>query len=428
LSIATKIAIVREAYSVPKNIKPVARKYNISPSNLRRWFQLFFEKQTIDELALSVVRPREEYKDCGLLGKKRRVAKRTRKNGAGRKKVFSEALIQQLKSWFDMRRQENLSVTLRLIAAEAKRFDPTVLDLRREQLKHRLYRLLASWDISWRRCTHKAQNTRHNIAICTDFVNYVKSKVRILGIDYANIYNVDETNVPFSQEHKHTYAERGSRTVGIKGSNTAQRCTVMLGANMTGDRKLTPFVIFKGVNSRGGTVRREVEGKVGYPRMLEYGVQPKAWMDESLMLEWIDKVWKPHTTTIGSLTYLLLDECTVHMTDSVREAFTSCNTCIDFIPGGHTSKLQPMDLGVNKPFKDYLRNAFDDWLIDNMHHKPKRHDASKWIEQAWDSIKISTIKNSFRHAGLQLLPDDEGADDMSVDDDEDPGFDPLSMN
>jgi hypothetical protein len=110
-------------------------------------------------------------------------------------------------------------------------------------------------------------------------------------------------------------------------------------------------------------------------------VQAKAWIDEALMLEWIAKVWKPHNAMYGNpLTYLLLDECTVHKMEPVKEAFLNCNTHVDLFPGGYTGRLQPMDVGCNKPFKDYLTEEFDDWLIDNMNKKPKRTDVSGWIE------------------------------------------------
>ena len=37
---------------------------------------------------------------------------------------------------------------------------------------------------------------------------------------------------------------------------------------------------------------REVRGR-DYPADMIFLVQKKAWMDEDLMLEWIDHVWQP---------------------------------------------------------------------------------------------------------------------------------------
>ena len=32
------------------------------------------------------------------------------------------------------------------------------------------------------------------------------------------------------------------------------------------------------------------------------------------------------------------------------------------IPGGLTKKLQPLDIAVNKPFKDQLRAKWENWM------------------------------------------------------------------
>lgn len=69
------------------------------------------------------------------------------------------------------------------------------------------------------------------------------------------------------------------------------------------------------------------------------------------MLHCLDVVWRPCVEK-NRITFLLLDECRTHMTEEVRRAFEACRMEIDFIPGNFTNKLQPLDVGVNKPFKD----------------------------------------------------------------------------
>jgi DDE superfamily endonuclease len=86
---------------------------------------------------------------------------------------------------------------------------------------------------------------------------------------------------------------------------------------------------------------------------MEFGVQEKAWMDKPLMLEWIEKIWKPEVKD-KQQAYLILDECRTHLTKSDQNAFAACQTEIELIPGGYTSKLQPMDVGINIPFKNNI--------------------------------------------------------------------------
>jgi hypothetical protein len=86
-----------------------------------------------------------------------------------------------------------------------------------------------------------------------------------------------------------------------------------------------------------------------------------------------------------------------------------------------------MDLGCNKPFKNYVRNEFDKWLVENMHQKPKRYDVAGWIEKGWDTVKIETIANSFHRAGLIRYNDIDWDTSLDIDDDVDPSHDPLGL-
>ena len=89
--------------------------------------------------------------------------------------------------------------------------------------------------------------------------------------------------------------------------------------------------------------------------------QVKGWMDEVRMLEWIDKVWSPYVS--GKPALLSLDTFSGHLTDSVRKAFSKCNTKLLVIPGGCTSVLQLLDLSINKPFKNYIRDMWCQYMV-----------------------------------------------------------------
>jgi hypothetical protein len=281
-----------------------------------------------------------------------------------------------------------------MLEIECKRFDPM-----------RLYRLLKHWDITWRHQSNKAQLTRHCAVVIADFQAYVNWKIAFLGLDPRAIFNADQTNVYFSMETSFTLAAKGSKTVAIKGADSTARLTVMLCASMDGE-KIPPYVIFKGSAKRTGRIIHELENKEGYPADLEYSVQPKAWMDEEKMLDWIYRVWSPFATQQNELTYLIIDECRTHMTANVRKAFLEVGTEVDYIPGGYTSKLQMLDVGVNKPFKNNVRHEFDTWLVGSESLKPQRQDVSMWIDAAWKGITVNTIVNSWRKCGIKHFLDD----------------------
>jgi DDE superfamily endonuclease len=192
----------------------------------------------------------------------------------------------------------------------------------------------------------------------------------------------------------------------------------MLGGNLDGG-KLPPFIItFKGKNTRTGRIRKEIEKKDGFPGDIKYGVQDRIWMDEPLMLEWIEKIWKPAVKD-NKQTYLIMDECRTHLATSVWKAFADCCTEIDLIPGGFTSKLQPMDVEINKPFKNFICAHFHDWLVANRMMRPSRLDIAGWVSGAWGNLSASVIRNSFRGAGLIVASSANDGHLENVDGDDD---------
>ena len=79
-----------------------------------------------------------------------------------------------------------------------------------------------------------------------------------------------------------------------------------------------------------------------------------------------------------------------------------------------------MDVGVNKPFKGFIWNKFDDWLIATYEKGktscPNRKVITSWIKRAFNKVSTATIKNSWRKA--TSLPTIGGVDDVEVDGDE----------
>ena len=85
-------------------------------------------------------------------------------------------------------------------------------------------------------------------------------------------------------------------------------------------------------------------------------------MDEAMMLEWIDLVWEP--TMEGRRALLVLDSFLAHITPAIKKRFKEINTVPVVIPGGCTSKVQPLDVSLNKPFKSYVRCYWLDYILE----------------------------------------------------------------
>jgi hypothetical protein len=217
------------------------------------------------------------------------------------------------------------------------------------------------------------------------------------------ILNMDQTNCQFGNSPKNTISQRGTRTINMRtGTKDSKRCTVALAVSASG-KMLTPMVIYKGAR-HGCIATRELRD---HPQEMKYAMQPKAWFDETTMLDWVDKVLKPYVTTapVGIIPILFLDSFKVHLLGSVADAIQGLGVELEIIPPGCTGLMQPIDVGINKPFKANIRKIYTEWLLGqdaNTAIPSASHlNVLAWILEAVKGIKKEMIVNSWRKTGFR---------------------------
>lgn len=120
-----------------------------------------------------------------------------------------------------------------------------------------------------------------------------------------------------------------------------------------------------------------------------------------------------------------------HLKDTVKSACIKSSATLAVIPGGLTKKIQPLDLTVNKCFKEEIRRNWENWMTSGLHDYTKSghmkrasySEVSKWVDNAWKSIKKKTIISGFRKAEILQETDisdssDDGSDSAAENDGE----------
>jgi transposase len=208
LTLAYKRHILRECRET-KKVNATAKKYNVYPSSIRKWKKAF-EKALHDEVNRKRIleadtNPRKIYKRL-------KSTKRRRIKVGGRPTMLPQDFLDKLHIVLLHRRANNLSISLNLVRVEARRLDPGIIERVGESaFNHRIYRMMRKWGLSYRRrtTTCKApQNVRNTLSVKEDFVRYVKWKIALLGVTEEDIFNVDQTNLPFSIETVYTWAKK----------------------------------------------------------------------------------------------------------------------------------------------------------------------------------------------------------------------------
>ena len=126
------------------------------------------------------------------------------------------------------------------------------------------------------------------------------------------------------------------------------------------------------------------------------------------MIQYIEKVIQTIVEKQPS-SISIMDDFKAHSVDPVIEKLQSLQISHKIIPGGFTSTLQPLDVSLNKPFKDYYREEWNNWMDSpypiytecGNRQKPSYQELVNWLSRSL--YKISEIKESVKHSIISLI-------------------------
>ncbi|KAM7295706.1 pogo transposable element with KRAB domain [Ixodes scapularis] len=160
----------------------------------------------------------------------------------------------------------------------------------------------------------------------------------------GQIGNADETPIFLDTPSNYVVDVRGSKEVRLRSTgNEKTRVTAML-ACMADGHKLPPFLIFK---------RKTLPKNETFPAWMNIRCNEKGWINSAMMREWIRVMWDNRPGAAFKIpSMLVLNAFRGHLTDEVKNTIREAKSDLVVIPGGMTSQLQPLDVCINKPFKD----------------------------------------------------------------------------
>ena len=263
---------------------------------------------------------------------------------------------------------------------------------------------LGRYDLGERRRTTVSQILPPNlIEIQNIFLSYIMYLRIHNKYPLKYIGNMDETPMWFDLPSNTTINQKSAKTVNIRiTSHEHTSFTVVLGC-MADGTKLPAVCIFKLKNIP----------KEKFPRGIYIRVNEKGWVNEQEMLWWIETVWTSRNPFGNPRSMLVLDSFRGHIVESVKNRLKEKNTNMAVIPGGCTSKLQPLDVAINKSFKSKVKDRYNDWMISNIHaftptgkiKRPSYSTVATWVKESWDEVDVSIIQNSFKCCGISTKLD-----------------------
>ena len=158
------------------------------------------------------------------------------------------------------------------------------------------------------------------------------------------------------------------------------------------------------------------------------------------MDRWIKEIYLKHTKSKEAL--LIMNTFRAHCTEEIISLLSKHHSSVALIPGGCTSKLQPLDVSLNKPFKQLCRQEFSTYCRSQLSTMSSSADCLKtaskqevcqWLTKAHDHLcaqpglslaldgsEDNLFRNQHLLQGTEARAEDHDLDAEPEDDDEDP--------
>ena len=254
-----------------------------------------------------------------------------------------------------------------------------------------------------------------------DFRRHVAERAVAEGITADRIWNMDEVPMRYDMLKKKPLERKDKKRVVIQTSGgETESFTVMLRAGMSG-RKGKPILIFRdsckdpdGTGSRHARLLKNNLERQLRERDIQVQVafQKKAWVNEKVMLD--DFLADPNGFRAegegpGVKHMLIMDSHRAHLTAKVKGKVHERGLDLSVIPAGKTWKVQPLDVGINKPFKDRMRVEWRKWFESGAHtftaggkmRCPTHLEVCEMVARSWGSLPGEILVNSWRRALLK---------------------------
>ena len=170
--------------------------------------------------------------------------------------------------------------------------------------------------------------------------------------------NFDETPIPFEYIDKKTYNMKGVKTVTAKTDCSGwdkRQATLVLYIFADGIPRIRPKLIFHGKATNEGGKIEERENHLYYKGVTVH-FNSTAYNNEELTIQWIDSELIPSLQpTAQDEVLLALDVAAFHKTLEILQKLRNNHIITALVPLGCIGILQPLDIAVNKPFKELLQ-------------------------------------------------------------------------
>jgi hypothetical protein len=195
-------------------------------------------------------------------------------------------------------------------------------------------------------------------------------------------------------------ARTGARRVHSVVPDQREWLSVLVCINAAGVA-ISSFYIFRGKRFGQNYIQRCEPGAT-------MAMQPRAWMTSYLFSAWmsrfIDLVRASSSISPDDRHLFILDGHISHVSVEVVQEARRAGLDILTLPSHTSHTLQPLDVSVLKPFKQYFRQYRDYWMFRNLNEAASKDTLAQWVSLSLKkALTEGNIKNGFVTTGIWPL-------------------------
>ena len=165
---------------------------------------------------------------------------------------------------------------------------------------------------------------------------------------------------------------QGTKHVDLVGAGDKRLITAVFCGSLVDDF-LPIQVIYAGKTTR-------CHPRYEFPSNCDITHSPKRWSNEATTIQYIRNIIIPYINNTrdgfkdDTPALIIMDNFKGQVTSVVTNLLEENNIHVCLLPANTTDRLQPMDLTVNKPAKDFLKRCFGDWYAEQIRTQLEGND------------------------------------------------------
>lgn len=234
---------------------------------------------------------------------------------------------------------------------------------------------------------------RHNVDIFYRNLKEVMSRNSAFS-NGTRIYNLDETSTTTVQKSQKVLAVKGQKQVckvtsGERGVLVTTCCIVNAAGNF-----LPPVMIFPRVNFKQHMLNGAPTGSLGL-------ATPSGWMNCELFVKTMEHFIEHSNSNKENPSLLIMDNHESHISIEVVNLAKENGVTILTVPPHSTGKMQPLDVGVYKPFKTAYNSSVDSWMMRNPGRPITIYEIAACVGEAhMKAMTPANISSAFKKTGI----------------------------